>query len=176
MTADSSPSAITSGPTNASAQQKPTDGLVLHLGPADLKVKQFGDAKIDIALTNMTADERELHGSGIAERDFRFDVRDSQGQPVPMTRYGEHLTGTDGRPVTFFGYPGFGIGPESTVDALIYINALFDISMPGDYTVTASLKVPDHNGVGTVELVSNTIKVHVDDNDDLYGKSAFKSR
>lgn len=83
---------------------------------------------------------------------YRFDISGSDGKPVPLTRYGQRQMDRAGSQPSAAVQPG-----ESDVLDLAMFNRLYDMTIAGEYTVTAYRRV--YPPGGSVEVQSNTIKI-----------------
>ena len=113
--------------------------------------------KIDITIKNVSDHEIRVEREAIqsmGESTHEFDVRDSNGNPVPETRYYRRFKD----PLTWHNYRRSILAPGGTAKDEVTLNKLYDLSIPGEYTVQARR----HNDFYSGEWVkSNTIKITV---------------
>jgi len=90
---------------------------------------------------------------------YRFDVRGPSGKPVPLTLEGKHQSNLvfSGELVTVSLDPG-----RSDVGGIAMLNRYYDMTLLGEYTVTAYRKLVWQKGEQeSFEVPSNTLKIVV---------------
>ena len=143
-------------------------GLQLSVAflPGEVIIGQPVD--LDLGIWNASAHTVTFSWYDFPTPEFHFMVRDAHGVVVPMTRYGrmactpyvshgffEHNT-----PITIL--------PRHEYQVHLWLNRMFDMSLVGDYTVTATTMIPSPGGMVTGadkmesrQVVSNTADVLV---------------
>ncbi len=119
-------------------------------------VKAGSDSQLFIKLTNDANHEITLFSRN-TYCDYTLEVRDSNGKPAPETEQKRKLNcaanGDAGRFVVIKLKPG-----EHHED-LIFVNYLFNMSRPDEYSVRVAREIPKELGQGQVK--SNTIGITV---------------
>jgi hypothetical protein len=108
-------------------------------------VKVGSKIRLDVTMTNISNHVVHGHFEDLAhgELNFDFDVRDSQGQPVPQTCYMKGAQGADRGSCPEFifrTHKGYGddlLKPGETITASADLIDLYDLQ-PGTYTVQVS--------------------------------------
>jgi len=112
---------------------------------------------LKLSLTNTTSkDVIVVESNPLA--DYKIDVRDQRGRPVPPTPEGKDLLFHSlwvGRRLSVRLAPG-----DKKVETF-EINKVYDMSKPGSYTVTGSRRALTDVDKSWVELKSNIVKVTV---------------
>jgi hypothetical protein len=122
----------------------PELSLTISLAPGT--VKPGAEVKLTVVLTNPTDHVvyiGRLWTLGGAELEYNFDVRDTQGNRVPLTRYGRALHGTpdkgdDRNDCGDCSEVGVWIQPHEKVADEVVISKIYELSKPGKYTIQAS--------------------------------------
>jgi hypothetical protein len=115
------------------------------------------DVWIKVRVTNTS--NRDLDDSGgFSDRtgldpNFRFDVRDDRGKPVPKRTYPHAELGVTGEPVNRT------IAPGETLTQEQRVSALYDMRKPGKYVIRVSRRASDNPRDG--EIKSNAVTVTV---------------
>lgn len=126
---------------------KPEKNAVQSAEPIVFQVtlKNVGQAVLIYALANKPVVE--------------FSVKDEKGQIMPLTRYGQDLfKPAAGTQVFRLIQVKLKPGEERTYRLLV--NDMYDMTVPGDYTIVAKKTVSNGAG-GSVEVTSNAVKVTV---------------
>lgn len=89
---------------------------------------------INAFLTNVTDQER-LIGLSSNSADYHIEVKTSDGQPVPLTRYGKRRERDKN---TYFSRGPLDIAPDKNYPHEFLLNQIFDMTEPGDYAVKVS--------------------------------------
>lgn len=136
--------------------------------PVELRVKLRNNTK---GIVNVVRSRSSQGGAGAPSPHggFLVVVKDSQGKPIPYTRYGQDMLNTDW-PLEV-GVPQFemdGRGPtpvplqaSQVIEGKLPLSLLVDLSRPGKYFVTAMRRVFTLGNVGQSVVTSNTIQIQV---------------
>lgn len=89
---------------------------------------------INAFLTNVTDQER-LIGLSSNSADYHIEVKTSDGQPVPLTRYGKRRERDKN---TYFSRGPLDIAPDKNYSHEFLLNQIFDMTELGDYIVKIS--------------------------------------
>lgn len=89
-------------------------------------------------------------------RDYMFDVKDESGDKVSLSEAGKRAVLND----SIYKNVGMEIPPGGSLNDKVYLNELYDLSVPGNYVVTASRKLMRKDG-SEFEIKSNTIKLEI---------------
>ena len=111
-------------------------------------MKTGSQINVDATLTNKSKDTINLDVAAqwMAELDFKIDVRDAQGILAPLTDYGRQAIKGEGDLPIVENYRGKVIlHPGDTFKREIEVTKLYDLSLPGKYTVLAQ-RIDDTNG------------------------------
>ncbi|HEX5733475.1 MAG TPA: hypothetical protein VF131_11635 [Blastocatellia bacterium] len=90
-------------------------------------------------------------------RDFKFDVRNEEGESVALTKDGEDLVNN----TAIFRRVAVEIKPGKEVEHSFTINKLFEMTVPGTYSVTVKREIRGQDGHPLGEVTSNTVKIKV---------------
>ena len=91
------------------------------------------------------------------ERDFQLGVRDEEGQSVALTKEGEGLVNN----TAIFRRVAVEIKPGEKVEHSFTINKLFEMTVPGTYSVTIKREIRGQDGHPVGEVTSNTVRIKV---------------
>lgn len=91
------------------------------------------------------------------ERDYKFDVRNEEGESVALTKDGEDLVNN----TAIFRRVAVEIKPGEEVQHSFTINKLFEMSVPNTYSVTVKRAIRGQDGQPLAEVISNTVKIKV---------------
>jgi hypothetical protein len=142
--------------------------LSLTVSVAKDGVKVGAEVRLRILLTNLTNHQITLgrlnHPDGL-ENEYSFDVRDSQGRSVPLTRYGRAVHGTpdegderhdcgDCSGVTQ------DLEPHEKITDEIAVSKIYELTRAGKYTIQVSRPQGDNSHA---IVKSNTITVTISD-------------
>lgn len=84
------------------------------------------------------------------ERDFEIAVFDSKGSLVSLTAHGQKLLQAE-----VYRQVSVRIKPGQVVERKIMLNQVFDLSTPGEYSISVRRNIPQPNSDAGIELVSN---------------------
>jgi hypothetical protein len=99
--------------------------------PGDAKAGSAIGLKLEV--TNRRKNEIQFFVSRF--EDYRFIVSDGGGKQVPLTRFGEAFKRSeDGRRVPII------VPPGETRETIVNLGLIFDLSMPGEYRLSVSLR------------------------------------
>lgn len=135
--------------------------FALKLVASNETVKAGSEARIEITFTNTS--DRDIHLSRppgdvpAAELSYSFEVRDEKGELVPETRYGQLFEEHHGR--IRGSWISRTLKPGESIKETSLINQLYDMSLPGKYTIQVSHDMPEGSGKGKVK--SNTVTIVV---------------
>jgi hypothetical protein len=135
--------------------------FTLKLSASSEDVKAGSQVRIEIIFTNTS--DQEIHLSRPpgdvpeAAYSYAFEVRDEKGELVPETRYGRPFK--DGTARIRGSWAGWTLKPGESLKEASILNQLFDLSLPGRYTVRVSHEIPQGFGKGSVK--SNTITITI---------------
>lgn len=140
--------------------------FALALEAEEDTVKAGAEVKVNITLKNSSNRAMHMHLT-LAEVDYAFEVRDSQGMIPPETDYAKKSKGRGhfSNDQIFYLQPG-----ESLPKELLVLTKFYDMSRPGKYTVQVSRVVPRDLGSGTVKSNNLTITVIADDSSAAGGR------
>jgi hypothetical protein len=93
-----------------------------------------------------------------SEGDYSVEVRDRQGKMVRDTQLGRRLK--DPGTVRISSTPLFPLKPQESLKDEISVSKLYEMSSPGEYSISVARQVPEQLGAGVVK--SNTITVTVE--------------
>jgi hypothetical protein len=119
---------------------------------------------VEIALSNATSQALSLECFG-TKNDYDEHVLDKGGREVPATQLGVASQ------IKRFGGGGrimATIQPGNALRGYVTINQIFDMSLPGSYSIVIERAVPKQTGEGRVTLKSFPIEIEV------LGTSPFK--
>ncbi|MFZ0819061.1 MAG: hypothetical protein WAM91_03260 [Candidatus Acidiferrales bacterium] len=122
------------------------------------------EARIQITLTNTSSRDasfgREARDDE-AEAHCTVDVRNSVGDPAPDTALGLRLKGKDSKhiPFEFGSHTMVTLKPGESLKEEAVISKLFDITIPGKYSVQVIRQIPQELGGGAIK--SNIIIITV---------------
>jgi len=91
--------------------------------------------------------------------DYKYNVLYEDDQVVSLTKFGEIYI----RAISSGSRAIRTISPGSEVHTELLINRLYDMSLPGRYTLEAFKEIPNPSGSGFVKVISNTISIDVGD-------------
>jgi hypothetical protein len=121
---------------------------------------------VNLVLRNLT-DETVVVKEIAPWRDYSFDVRTEYGESLPLTENGRLLLGNHKR----MGPDGFKqeepkvifrkLKPGSELKASLKLEELFPIRSGSLYFVTARRSIDATDGSGSIEIISNTIRVEI---------------
>ena len=131
-------------------------GLRMSIQLQDHDEKNCGPVTLSIIVKNV--------GKGVAMytessvyRDFDLTIKDTEGKEVPLTKYGEHIRD----PRLRFNLRLVKLQPGEQEEHSLIANRAYDMTLPGKYTITATLKIHDAENNKWVPVTSNTITVEV---------------
>lgn len=90
-------------------------------------------------------------------RDYEFDVRNEEGQSIRLTETGDILVNNP----SIFMRGHLELEPGETIEHKVQINKIYDMSVPGKYSVRVKRKVYDQKGNEYSEVISNRVEVQV---------------
>jgi hypothetical protein len=112
-----------------------------------VEVQNLGDDQLVVPL-------RRIH-----ERDFILVVHDARGEAVPMTRHGGDAYRRP--PVDSVGVFGARVKRGQPLRASLVVNRLYDLTIPGKYSVTAFCFVYQRNGQKLIRIESDPLEITV---------------
>jgi hypothetical protein len=142
-----------------------TSAITIHIdGP--VTVHSGDDIDIGVTLTNQSQKAIEIAtsmgGPRRGEHNFQIVVRDQYGQSVQKTTYGLARDGR-GNPLDILtanheSRAMLTLEPAGQIDDSVVVNHLFDMTIPGDYSIRVTRQMEELEG----EVVrSNVIRVTV---------------
>ena len=137
-------------------------GLRLSIQLKEYDKKEYGPVTLSIVVKNVSENVVNYIAPSLFF-DYGLTVKDSKGDEVPLTRYGERIrnSGED------FKRALVNLKPEEQKEYTLVVSRYYDLTLPGTYTIVASLPVtgPPDRAFGLpsdpVPVTSNTITVKV---------------
>ncbi|WP_437498396.1 hypothetical protein [Sorangium sp. So ce1099] len=133
----------------------PEEDCRLSLGPPDLKVKAGQLVEVQLTFRNDGAKQIGFPRSA-PWQDYKFNLLHND-QPVPLTRFGEHVLNTPAVDAATMVW----LAPGQEYTSTSIISRVFDMSMPGRYTLEVSKELMRRSGTGFMKVVSNQITIEV---------------
>ena len=91
---------------------------------------------------------------------FSIRIENSASEIMPLTRYGQRSFQNEGKEDSLMRVIQE-IKPQEKRSFKILLNRLYDMSIPGEYSVTATKTLRLNNDKGAKDVLSNTAKVYV---------------
>lgn len=117
-----------------------------------------GKIVLEIALRNVSQGDlvvRQTMRPDQGEWDYGVDVRDEKGDRVDQTKYGRNRE----QIIRLLSSHMHTLKPDQTLNAEITLSKLFDLTVPGRYTIQVSRHVDDHESEPLVRSDTTTITV-----------------
>ena len=108
-------------------------------------------------ITNVT-DKLLLMGLRSNPAEYQFEVKAENGELVPLTRYGKQIQRNKN---TSFSNGERDYGPKESYEAGFVLNQIYDMTMPGTYTVVVSRAVSFPAEKESKQLISNTLHIKI---------------
>lgn len=112
---------------------------------------------LTVTTTNVSNKPQDYVFTGIY-RDFSFVVTNQKGVNTPKTLYGQSCLGADNNNQQVGMAIFKRLEPGQQVTHTVPLNALYDMTLSGAYSITAKQRF---SNIGSAEAVSNTLKVQV---------------
>jgi hypothetical protein len=123
--------------TTQSAVRTPKPSICIQISAPNSTVKADSDVMVNIALTNVSNKAISVYGNNgehSAELGgYDVTVSDARGAAPSLTKWGRTVIKGEGTVVGSGGYSALEPG-ESRKNSL-FVNSLYDLSQPGEYTV-----------------------------------------
>ncbi len=133
--------------------------LEIAISTQQSKIMAGDPIKIAITMKNMSDHDITIikfGGDSQAELNYEIIVRDKNGEMLNETSYRKGIKeGVAGSRKLFT------LKPSAEITEKANINKLYDLSMPGEYTVQVEKELPPSEGKGKGTIKSNTITVTV---------------
>jgi hypothetical protein len=142
---------------NVQAAGTPSEGFQLSAKLDQEKLKVGEPVLLKLSLKNITKKDLVVVETS-ADQDYEIEVTNEHGTRAPLTEKGRRLT-QGMRIYTKVISVKVASGQEQQVN--INLNEIYDLNAKGVYSITAKRKVPKLDRSGSVELVSNTVKVTI---------------
>jgi hypothetical protein len=138
---------------------EPTFAVTIRLEPEVVKVNS--EIRVKTTLINKSNGKISFERSpeDMAELEFQAYVRDSHGNPAPLTEYGRHVLKGEGDVPLATRFGGFStLQPAESLKCDVVITRLYDLSQPGKYTIQVerihdSLKMVAKSNTITVTVI-----------------------
>lgn len=151
------------GDITLSSKDKPSSDCVIRLDFAEKKVDSSEPIVLLIEFENLSGRTILLTISDI-ETIFDIKVEDANSKVMPLTRYGQRKIQGDNVSDQFMRSIQ-NVKPGEKKDFKILLNRMYDMSIPGEYSVNAKKTfyfVKDQKtDRKTIDAISNTAKVNV---------------
>jgi hypothetical protein len=142
------------GPMPLLATTRPTDRdrreATIELDPSTRRARLLEPIVLDIRVLNRVEEILRLPARRIAQKDYVITLTDERGKPVPLTRYGRSVYGRP--PIDSAGVAVLEILKGKPVTAKLYLNRIYDLTVPGKYLVSVHAYVFQRGG--TQKLVA----------------------
>lgn len=141
---------------------KPSEGFRLSAQLSSLQTKVDQPVLLRLTIKNVTKKDLEVH-EALPRREFEINVKNSRGETVPLTDYGQQLYGKHLFVTRRLGFKSrdIKVAPGEERQETIDIAKLRDLSVPGTYYVKAMRRVKKQGGKGWGEVESNTVRVTI---------------
>lgn len=139
----------------AAALPATKEPFTLFIAPTKATVMQGADARVEVTLRNIS--DRQIAMSKSDGSAYLVEVRDGQGRVARDTDLGRKLK--DPGTVVVSSAPILPLKPGESLKDEIVVSKLYEMSGPGQYTVSVARPVPGELGTGLVH--SNTITITI---------------
>jgi hypothetical protein len=145
--------------TTQSAVKTPKPSICIQISAPNNTVKADSDVMVNVVLTNVSNKAISVYGNNgehSAELGgYDVKVSDARGAAPPLTKWGRTVIKGEGTVVSSGGYSALEPG-ESRKNSL-FVNSLYDLSQPGEYTVQLR-RLDDQT---STMVTSNQLTFHV---------------
>ena len=104
----------------------------------------------------------ETNGADAADRDFELEVLNDGGQRVPYTLYGKEAHSPDPGRFRFFSFKRKRIEAGGSIQQVIVLNKVFDLTLPGKYSVRVTRQPRNDGTAPATKTISNTVIFDID--------------
>ena len=132
------------------------NGFRISIQAKDYDDKEYGPVILSIILEN-AGKETVTYSAKLAIEDYGLIVKDRKGNEVPRTRYGVHIS----QLWAISGRKTMTIAPEEQQENSIVASRISDMTLPGTYTIAATISIRDPESKKQIPVKSNTITVKV---------------
>jgi hypothetical protein len=91
--------------------------------------------------------------------DYKYNIVYEDNQAVPLTKFGEIYI----RTLSSGSFAFKTIFPGNETNTEVLINRLYDMSLPGHYTLEAFKEIPNPTGDGFIKVISNIVAIDIED-------------
>lgn len=152
----------------ATNNTEPLDNSTLQSGfqliaKVESEIKPDTPVVLQLALRN-TTDKTLVRGESWPEKQFNLDIKDDRGANMPLTRYSEELKVREP-----LGIASVKVDPSQELTYNLVISRMYDLTMSGTYTLTATTYVRRQDGKAKIELKSNPVRFTI-----LRGDSSYR--
>jgi hypothetical protein len=128
----------------------------LSIRPLQASVRAGSEVRIEVTLRNVSGRQIAMPKSDEGG-DYLVEVRDGKGRMARDTELGRKLK--DPGTVRVSSAPLYPLKPQESLKDEIAVGKLYEVSNPGEYTISVARPIPEELGTGVVK--SNTITVTV---------------
>jgi hypothetical protein len=133
------------------------EGFRLSAHPWSVQAKVDQPVLLRLTIKNVTKRDLEVR-EALPRREYEIDVRNSRGETVPLTDFGQQLL--ENRWLGFR-VRDIKVEPGEERQDTVDIAKLRDLSVPGTYYVKAKRRIKKRNGKGWGEVASNMVRVTI---------------
>ena len=133
-------------------------GCRISIQAKDYDDKEYGPVTLSIIVKN-SGKGTVTYVEPTLFFDFGLTVKDSKGEEVPRTRYGEHIHHS----IWNFERAVVELAPGKQKEYSLVVSRAYDMTLPGTYTIAATLADYPLEHDESIPLRSNTITVKVPD-------------
>ena len=135
---------------------KEVDGCRVSIQLKDYDEKKYGLVTLSL-IFKRTGERRVRFEEPSLWTHYNLTVKNAKGERVPLTRYAEHLVRqSPDRKTVLVELP-----PDGQREYLLPMSRYYDMTLPGTYTISATLADCFITSNESIPLVSNTITVKV---------------
>jgi hypothetical protein len=131
------------------------EGFQLSATPEKGVVTSGEPVRLTVRIRNTTKQDLYLATTGT---DYRVSVQRDTGKTVPLMKYGKLLENMEENGIYNIGLT---IKPGQEREDVLLVSSIYDMSDPGNYSITVERKVGKITGGGVSEIKSNTVNVQV---------------
>jgi hypothetical protein len=140
---------------NIKAWGTPSEGFQLSARLDQEKLKLGEPVLLKLSLKNITRKDLNVVETS-ADQDYEIEVVDEHGTHAPLTEKGRRLTQY---PRIYTKVVSVKVAAGQEQQVYINLNEIHDLNAKGIYSITAKRKVPKLDRSGSVDVVSNTVKL-----------------
>ncbi len=152
-----------------------TDGLRLSIACPDTEVRQLEPIRLKVTLYNTTSEEVQLPSLDEPNSAFQIEVTNQSGLDQPLTKFGQYAVGGLGQ--AHFRTVMDSLEPGQSETAVMAVNLLYDMTVPGKYVIRVKHKVFNHDDRRKQDVaISSPITVEVDPSQWAMQKMTYATR